>query len=199
MKQLNEVISNNLIFLRKKSGLKQSDVAKKLSYSDKTVSKWETGELLPSIANLMALCELYNVSLDEMTKPINQQEYQGKIKKINKLMISLLAISAVWIMATIVFVYAQILSHVNLWTVFVWALPCSCIVGIVFNSLWGNRKMNYVIISVLIWSLITCFYLQFLQFNLVALYFLGVPVQISVILWSRIKTKRKGYIKHENN
>ena len=192
-------LSEKIYYCRKKEGKSQEALAEDIGVSRQAVSKWETGELLPNIANLMALCELYNVSLDEMTKPINQQEYQGKTKKINKLMISLLAISAVWIMATIFFVYAQILSHVNLWTVFVWALPCSCIVGLVFNSLWGNRKMNYVIISVLIWSLITCFYLQFLQFNLVALYFLGVPVQISVILWSRIKTKRKGYIKHENN
>lgn len=198
MENLETTIAQNLVLLRKKSGLKQSDVASKLKYSDKTISKWETGEVVPSVSNLYALCELYGVTLDEITKPIDQSNIKPVGRNFNKLAISLLAISVVWVIATVMFVYVQILSGTSPWTVFVWSVPISCIVGIVFNTLWGNRKFNYAIVSVLIWSIIACFYLQFLQYNLVALFFIGIPAQVSVILWAGITTKRHRKNKHEN-
>lgn len=194
MKGLNQVISNNLVLLRKKHGYKQSDVAEKINYSDKTISKWETGELVPSVENLIELCKLYGVTLDQITNPIeensiestNQKDYSAR----NKIIISLLSIMAVWIFATIVFVYAEILSNYSAWRAFIWAVPASCVVGIVFNSLWGKIKFNYVLISILLWSLITSFYLEFLQYNLIALYFLGIPAQIAILLWSGIKKNK---------
>lgn len=194
VKELNQTISNNLVLLRKKYGYKQSDVAQKINYSDKTVSKWETGELVPSVENLIELCSLYNVTLDEITKPISEDSIQKSQQKDysqrNKVIIALLSIMAVWVFATIVFVYADILSGYSAWRAFVWAVPASCIVGIVFNSLWGKFKLNYVYISILLWSLITSFYLEFIQYNLIALYFLGIPAQIAILLWSGLKKNK---------
>ena len=190
MKELNQIISNNLVLLRKKSNMKQSDIAEKLNYSDKTISKWETGEIVPSVENLIELCKLYNVSLDAITKPLDDEieikphkDYSGR----NKLIISLLSVSAVWIMATIIFVYAKILSNVSLWTAFVWAVPASAILGIIFNALWGRKRYGFMCISILLWSLIACFYLQFLQYNLIALFFIGIPAQVAILLWSGLK------------
>ncbi len=190
MKELNETISTNLVALRKKCGYKQSDVAEKLNYSDKTISKWETGEIVPSVENLIELCKLYNITLDQITRPIKIEDEQiskNDKSKYSKRFIALLSISAIWIIATIFFVYTNILSNYLAWIVFVWAVPASCVVGIIFNSLWGNKRLNYIYISVLVWTLITSFYLQFLQYNLVPLYFIGVPAQIAIILWSKIK------------
>lgn len=193
MENLEKIIADNLVILRKKSGFKQSDVASRLKYSDKTISKWETGEVMPSVTNLYALCNLYGVTMDQITKPlqdditVNPQKDYGLR---NKLIISLLAISVVWILATVMFVYNYVLFDQNSWILFIWSIPISCIIGIVFNTLWGKKKFNYIIISILIWSFITALYLQFLQYNLFALYFLGIPVQISTILWSGIKRKK---------
>lgn len=193
MEKLEKTVAENLVILRKKSGLKQSDVASKLKYSDKTISKWETGEVMPSVANLYALCNLYGLTMDQIINPL-QDDFEVTPQKDygmrNKLIISLLAISVVWILATVLFVYNLILFEQNSWTLFVWAVPVSCIIGLVFNCLWGKRKFNYVIISILIWSFITSVYLQFLQYNLFALYFLGAPVQLSTILWSGLKRKK---------
>ena len=190
MEELNKIISNNLVLLRKMNNYKQKDVADKLNYSDKTISKWETGELVPSVENLIELCKLYNVTLDQITNPMQEEKIVIKRKdysKQNQLIISLLSISAVWIMATIVFVYAQLLSNLSLWTVFIWSVPASCIVSIIFNTLWGKKKMNFVYISILLWSLITCFYLQFIQYNLIGLYFIAIPAQVAILLWSGLK------------
>ena len=46
MKSLNEIVGENLTFLRKKAGYTQLEFGDKFSYSDKTVSKWENGSVL---------------------------------------------------------------------------------------------------------------------------------------------------------
>lgn len=197
MEEYKKNIANNLAMLRKKYNYKQSDIAEKLNYSDKTISKWETGEVLPSIDNLIELCKLYNITLDQIVNPINSDEITVQYDKStqrNKLIISLLAVSAVWIIATIVFVYAKLLSNSNLWIAFVWSVPASMVVAIVFNSLWGNKKANYVFISILTWTFIASIYLQFLQYNLISLFFLGIPLQVAILLWSGIKKKDR-YLK----
>ena len=190
MEELKNIIASNLITLRKQLNLKQSDVADRLKYSDKTISKWETGEIVPSVENLVALCRLYGVTLDQITSQdlkITKDARRRKREQANKLTISSLAVSAVWILATIAFVYAKLLSKVVFWQVFVWAIPCSMIIAIIFNSVWWKNKLNFVFISVLIWTLITSIYLQFIKYNLIPLYFIGIPCQVAVLLWANIK------------
>lgn len=197
MEEYKKNIAINLAMLRKKYNYKQSDIAERLNYSDKTISKWENGEVLPSIDNLIELCKLYNITLDQIVNPINSDEITVQYDKStqrNKLIISLLAVSAIWIIATIVFVYAKLLSNSNLWIAFVWSVPASMVVAIVFNSLWGNKKANYVFISILTWTFIASIYLQFLQYNLISLFFLGIPLQVAILLWSGIKKKDR-YLK----
>lgn len=192
MDSLNDIISTNLVYLRKKANLTQVDVAAKLKYSDKTISKWETGEIIPSVENLIQLCDIYNVSLDTITTKMNTKTElrQKDFSKRNQLIISLLAVMAVWLVATLVFVYAKIIAEYNAWKAFLWAVPCCSVVAIVFNSLWGKYKYKFIFISILIWSFIACLYFQFLQYNFISIFLIGIPVQIAVILWSGlVRTK----------
>lgn len=53
-----------LIECRKAAGLSQSELAEKLELSRQTISKWETGSVIPAAENLSALAKLYKVSLD---------------------------------------------------------------------------------------------------------------------------------------
>lgn len=195
MENLNNILSTNLIKLRKSKNLTQAELASLLQYSDKTISKWENGEIIPSVENLIKLANIYSVSLDEITKPIEDTRLQpsqdlSTIKR-NKILISLLAIAAVWIIATIVFVYTEIIWQAVYWKVFIWAVPASCIVALSFIKVWGNRKLGIIISSLLVWTLITAFFLEFLEYNLFAIYFIGVPVQLSIVLWSSIKKTNK--------
>ena len=52
--------------LRINAGLKQSDVAKALHVSNKTVSYWENGYTYPNPKYIDAICELYNVGYDHI-------------------------------------------------------------------------------------------------------------------------------------
>lgn len=195
MKNLKQILTKNLIFLRKKANLKQSELAEKLNYSDKTVSKWENGEVMPSIEVLAQIAELYNVTIDSLVHPIDEQNFFPTPKKDesrrNKIIITLLSISVVWIVATLVYVYANIISRTNLWIIFVWAFPISFVIGIVFSALWANKKTTLTVISLLIWSLIFAFFLQFWQYKLYALFLIGIPAQVVILLWGGLKRKKK--------
>ena len=57
-------ISKKLKELRIKSGLSQEKVAEQLYVSRQAISKWENGETLPDMENLIAISKFYNVSVD---------------------------------------------------------------------------------------------------------------------------------------
>ncbi len=52
--------------LRINAGLKQTDVAKALKVSNKTVSSWENGYTYPKPKYIDAICNLYNVEYDHI-------------------------------------------------------------------------------------------------------------------------------------
>ena len=194
-KDVSKVVSINLCKLRKSKKLTQAELANKFNFSDKTISKWESGESLPSIDVLYKLAEFYGVSLSDLANEnLEIEEFtKSEEKRIisNKVIISLLVVSLVWLIATILYVYVKILSNYNLWMVFIWAVPISTIVTIVFNGIWGNRKTALIMISFLLWTTITSFYLQFLSYNLWPIFILGIPSQVAIILWSGLKPKKR--------
>ena len=192
-----ERFSKNLVILRKKYKLTQGDLADKLSYSDKTISKWENGDALPDAETLCLISELFDVSVDELLKydisEIQQNETRQKVKtKTNKLVIALLAVSLVWFIAIYAFVQVKISYEINFWMAFLWAVPVSCVVLFVFNLIWGKDIFNYILVSVFDWSFIASLFLQLLPYdNVWPIFFLGIPVQVAVILWSNLKVSKK--------
>ena len=54
--------------------LSQQEVAEKLEVSRQSVSKWETDGSVPELDKLVKLCELFEVSLDELVRGEKQQE-----------------------------------------------------------------------------------------------------------------------------
>lgn len=53
---------------RTKAGLSQEQLAERIHVSRQAVTKWETGRGIPDIANLIALSEEFDISLDELVK-----------------------------------------------------------------------------------------------------------------------------------
>lgn len=76
----NSTLKENLIHLRKQKGLTQKELAVKLNYSDKVISKWERGESLPDIVALNCLAEFYQVSLDELVSKSDTNNLSSQFK-----------------------------------------------------------------------------------------------------------------------
>ena len=56
---LKKNVPEKITFYRKAAGLTQLELAEKLNYSDKSVSKWERGDGLPDITVLTNMAELF--------------------------------------------------------------------------------------------------------------------------------------------
>ena len=64
-------LGEKLTQARKAAGLTQADVAAKLNVSRQAVSRWESGQSKPSTERLLALGELYGVSIDQLLNTEN--------------------------------------------------------------------------------------------------------------------------------
>ena len=56
--------NNRLYQLRKQKGFSQEELANRLNVSRQTVSKWEVGDSTPDMEKLVAISDLFDVSLD---------------------------------------------------------------------------------------------------------------------------------------
>lgn len=59
-------LSEKLSFLRKEKGLSQENLADEMNVSRQAVSKWESGNVMPSLDNLIYLSKLYGVTIDSL-------------------------------------------------------------------------------------------------------------------------------------
>lgn len=193
MEDLYTIFSNNLSELRKDSKMTQTELGEKVGYTYKAVSKWERGESLPDVETLKTIADLFGVSCDYLLEKEHAMKkiYKRKILDIyenNKIIITLLAVTTVWILATLIYVYCGLNLSYYPWTVFVWAVPLSCIVVHILLKAWiKNKLIQCIVSSIFIWSFLASFYLQLLQYNLWLIFILGIPFEIAVILWSKIK------------
>lgn len=191
-----ETLISNLIALRKARGLTQMELGEKINYSDKTVSKWEKGDSCPNIEAVYKLARFYEVTVDDLLSEDFRQEKstaEHRQRRYSKVIISCLAVMAVWVIATIIFAVMLLKSSPTPWIVFVLATPASAVVALVFNSMWGNTRYNYLIISLIVWTLLTSIFLSALEYVRVlwVIFIIGIPIQIAIILWSQLKRQKK--------
>lgn len=197
MNDLKQIIANNITNLRKEKNLTQLEFANKLNYSDKAISKWERAESIPDIVVLKQIADLFGITVDYLLNEHTTNEklivIEDKIKSstLNKISLSLLSASPIWIVATIIFSLISIFKGVYVWCVFYISIPLTLLMFLIFNTLWGNRRNNYIIVSCLVWSILLCIYLCLIKYNLWQLFILGIPAQLAIILWSTLKFKRK--------
>ena len=200
MEKLNKIVGENLTFLRKNSGLTQLEFGEKFSYSDKTVSRWEQGDVIPSVEVLKQIADFYEVSVDFLLTEHNETSDFFKIIKStpnyrNKIILITLAIVFLFSIAVTVYV-ASIFNlktadlHENRWwTVFLWTLPIAFLtIAISVKRVFHNRKWMLIYMSCFVWSLLIAAYITFLdKGNYWYLFFIGLPLQAGFILMMKLK------------
>lgn len=199
MDNLKKIIGNNLAELRKTKGLTQLELAEKFGYTDRAVSKWENGDTLPDVETLYQLCEYYEVTIDYLTHKENRDKYikekHDPDELRNKIIMACLISSVIWMIATVIFVYTIINNSIksNYWMSFVWAVPITAFVLLLFNAKYLKFKpMYFWLFSILVWSLLASSYLQFITVNisnvsLWPIFIIGIPLQITILFWIKLK------------
>lgn len=201
MEDVKQTIAKNIALLRQRAGMTQLELAEKLNYSDKAISKWERGESIPDVIVLKSIADLFGVTLDYLLQEENEEKPQiarenSSHSRHNHKVVTTLSVLIGWFVATLCYVVMDMaIPHVVFkWLPFAYAVPVSMIVWLVFNSIWFNRRRNYIIISLLMWTSLACVVLTLLVAGYVTwkLMLLGIPGQIAVFLWSRFQKKNKG-------
>ena len=194
MNNLNLIIAKNIAAARKNAKMTQAELAEKIGYSDKAVSKWERGEGIPDVPTLVKISEIfgtnigYFVSEEATPAPISPRNEHNRAH----LIISILSVMCVWFIAVVTFVSFGMSGAVSRpWMVYLAAIPVSFIVLLVFNSIWGNITLNLPIMSALIWTAITYTYLMLNNENRWMLFLVGIPLQISSFLWYALVAPRR--------
>ena len=201
MSDIKQIIAKNIYDLRVARGMTQLELAEKLHYSDKSISKWEKGDSLPEISTLVTVAEIFEVTLDYLIKDHSQDEKPAETKLIknikiqNRALISGMGIFAVWLIATLIFFFIDEFTKTLKYSFlpFVFAVPVTLIVWLIFNSIWFNHRRNFLIVSLLMWASLTVLFVTFYIFGITIpkIFFLGIPGQIIIALWSRIKISKK--------
>lgn len=189
-----KIVAENIIKLRTSLSMTQAQLGEELSYSDKSVSKWERGESVPDVFVLKHIADLAGVTVDYIITKHDPSE-EAEIKKpapkehrYSRRFISLTVLAGIWTLAVTIFVILWICGIMN-WLVFIYAVPVSLITMLVLNSVWGSREVNLYIISGLVWGVIASVYLTVLELNWWQIFLLGVPAQIIIILAFSIRNK----------
>lgn len=200
MKDLKPIIAKNISVLRQSTGMTQLELSEKLHYSDKAVSKWERGESIPDVIVLKEIADIFDVTLDYLVEsehkaPPKPATIPPEQKVRNHGFIVGMSVMAVWLVAALIYFIADTVSKGSApsWLSFVYAIPASMIVWLVFNSTWFNSRRNFLIISFLVWSLLASIYVNLLATgrNVWKLFVFGIIGQVIIIMWSRLSYKNK--------
>ena len=178
---LRKTVAKNIAAYRKAHHDTQLDLATKLNYSDKSVSKWERGESLPDVYILSQIADLYGVTVSAL---IGEIQPPKESKPHYHMFILLLSLALTMAVATLLFSMFMICKvDYPAWMFFVYALPVCSIICIVFTSLWWGILWQGVSVSALIWTLGLSLYLSFELENVSLIFLVCAALQVLTVLW----------------
>ena len=199
--ELRMQVANNLAEYRRLYELTQAELAEKLNYSDKSVSKWERGDGMPDMYVLSRIAEIYDISVDDLISDRTPRKTSTSFKAQRhrkRVLITLLSVGLVWLVAVTAFFVLQVFvpELPRTWLAFVLALPPSAIVLTVFAGLWGRHVHQFCSVTGIVWSTALCLHLAFPIFqHMYLIYLVAAVLQVLIVLWFifiRISRRRGG-------
>ncbi len=198
MGTLKDIVCKNLISLRKEHNLTQVDLSKKINYSDKAISRWEKGEVTPSLEILESLAEIYKVAPSYFFEEhLDEESRRLAMKEKNLYTVIILSLSlVVWIIASFTFILTHGITDVYHFEIFMWAIPATTLVVKLCSKYLLSNRYYILTSSLFFWSFIIVIYIQWLELNFWLLFLLGIPVQLTIVLMDyvrklRVKTPKK--------
>lgn len=198
MSTIKENIANNIAELRKMNHMTQQDLAEKLNYTDKAISKWERGESTPDIESLSALAKMFNLTVDDLLNETFDKEQtlrKEKIRLSKSISKIALGVLTIWLIGTVVFVYNVIKQNEpnGLWMSFIWPIPASSLLVAAVAFLRKYRIVIPIAASITLWTGLMAIFLQILVMggNIWIIFLVGVPLQAIIIITYWINSEGK--------
>ena len=154
--------SEKLITLRKGRDLTQEQLAGQLNVSRQSISKWESGQVIPEVEKIIELSKVFNVTLDYLLKPseidelsvktdmLEQQQKQllNREQTRTKIFLNILYSAAIYLICLEVFFVGHYFYFSLEWEV--WGKPiifaeffvATAIVIVIWAKSFSNRQKN---------------------------------------------------------
>lgn len=196
---IKENLAKNLMLYRKANNLTQAELAEKLNYSDKAVSKWERGESVPDLYILKKLADFYGVKIDTLiSEPVKEILPKNAKKSIKRTAIFLCSTGLVWLVAVLCFAMLNLIvpSITHTWLSFFYAIPVTFILLLVFTAVWKKTWINTLAISLLIWTTLLAIFLTILcalttpPKTLWMIFLIGIPLQALTLFYFMYRKSR---------
>ena len=208
-------IGSNITLYRKARGMTQAELAQKLNYSDKAVSKWERGESIPDVLTLADIARQFEITLNELVygpaeeevpaapaepaepRPEPEKSVPRKITdriRHNRKVIQGLVSILVWIVVLAFYVLLDSFELPYLWMLVLVGILAHAITLLSLRSAWQMYNWNMALISVIMWGSLACLHnviLLISHINIWRLYLMGLLGQLAIILWFKLIKKNK--------
>ena len=204
--ELRSRVGLNIARLRRERGLTQAELAERINYSDKAVSKWERAESTPDVLTLITLAEVLGTDMNTLTGlpaasqpepvpapaaevPAAPEKPAKKRYTADKGVIQKLSSILVWVVALFLYMVLDEFGIQNLWLLFVVAVPANAIVLLSLRSAWKLYGWNRFLISVIMWGFLLVIYLLLLltaKVNVWKILPMGLLGQAAIILWFKM-------------
>jgi len=187
-------IGANITLLRKRLGMTQAELAGRLSYSDKAVSKWERGESVPDVITLAHIAEEFGVTVNDLVygpealppapehaveEPVEPEKQEGAAAAIrgaitdaindrvrhNRKVIQGLVTILVWIVVLAIYVLMDSFELPYTWLIFLIGIPANAITLLSMRCAWRMYSWNLALISIIMWGCLVCLHVITMIFS----------------------------------
>lgn len=176
-------IANNITYYRKQLNMTQLELAEKLNYSDKSVSKWERGEGTPDVFVLNELASFFGVTLDQFVNKLKTPPKKKRNIQVYACFYSLI----VWFVMIIAFSLLTIFKvKYDNWKLFIYAIPMSSLVMLIFNVVYKKYLWIFIYNTITVWTLALSLSLVFTSVDSYLFYIIAIPVYLFLIIFTYI-------------
>lgn len=207
-------IGANITQQRKRLGMTQAELAQKLNYSDKAVSKWERGESVPDVLTLADIAQQFGITVNDLVYgfgeapqlPVEEPQppqipeepapdpEEARRKAHNRRIIQKLVSILVWVVALAIYVMLDSFDLPYGWLIFFIAVPAHAITLLSLRSAWKEYSWNMFLISVIMWGSLVCLHSMIYlatDVNTWRVFLMGALGQAAIVLWFKLVKKPK--------
>lgn len=191
--EFRRLLADNLTFYRKRRGMTQAEVAARINYSDKSVSKWERADGSPDVYVLQTIADMYGVALSDLFAPRCEdapasdesgaaQDAPAAVPAAHSPFTVCLAVGGVWLVATTAFSVLNMLpAPMGMsYLAFIYAIPASFAVMEFFGALWRLPAILHLLFtSAILWTVALSVHLSVTEIaNIYLLYVIAAVAQL---------------------
>lgn len=191
-----EIIAKNISGLRKQKGMTQAELADKLCYSNKSISKWERADSLPDAEMLYKIAIFFGVDVnylfeeheynkinDEQNRLLEKKNLRFKLAFVVTTVLILLMLSSILVFSLLR--YLSITPALITGTIFLFIAGLCFLVEAILIVL-KYYKYTKILTSLILWTIVLGVFLLIPSFLLVVMLAIGIVIQSVIVVFPKL-------------